>query len=353
MEKGINPLSQWDELYAYIACMKTVVETWKSFFHTFKPDYFASGQISKFLSGIGTSISALKGRYAYDTLNKLSFIPSASGFPMRYDIRAMEMDSIKLRDKEDEDTVRSQDLKNAFVGDIFSRKMVDPVFLEKIGKKLSEEILLESDPLSLFKIRSITQVEAKNGQRSFVCTWERYGYTNVPSLYAMLFEYHSRDELSQGFIKELAILLREETSQMPLLNKLGHHIDYAMASVRPKRISRIITGPVFLPHLTKDDNLLQKLLDSQFGSDDCTAASRIIYEYVISENSINPKSLFDPKGRKHEEIQEFAIRCSDEECEKRGVTHVEKFLFAPHSVIQMLGEDYRKEIGHQLIGVGE
>lgn len=350
MEKIKDPLEQWRLLCAYVACMKNVVGVWRSFFHTFQPERFPDKQLQGFLDRINLTMSALKNKYLYDPLSALNITPNASGFPLRHDIRILETDSANLKKTRCKKSINPQGLRNALIDNIFSQKAVNMAFLEKLGKKMSEELIFNSQPLSLFHISNIMQIEAENGKRTFMCLWERYGHSNIPCLYAMLFEYSSDDELSQDFVKELSFILREETSQMPLLSQLGRHIDYAMANVHPKWIGRIILGPVFISHLTKDDNLLQRTLDDLFEGGSLGAASRIIYEYVVSEKETKAKALFDPRGRKHEVIQEFAVRSLDDECMNRGVTHVEKFLFAPHSVIQMLDEDYRKEIGHQLIG---
>ncbi len=350
MKEKNDPFAQWNTLHAYAACIQTAVDSWRSFFHTFQPERFPKNQIDALLDRTATSIAVLKNRYAYDTLHSLNISPIASGFPFRYDVRMTEVDHIDLMHQKQEITVSSQELKNALVSNVFSQKHVNLTLLEKISKTISQEILLQSEPLQIFQIRSIAEVDATNGCRAYLCLWERFNYNNVPSLYTMLFEYHSDDALTQDVIAELAIVLREETTQMPLLEKLGQHIDYAMANVHPKRIGRLTFGPIFISHMTQDDIPLQHVLNDVFEADEHIAASRIIYEYVVSEKEEPMNSLRDPSGRKHIVLQKFAVRHSDDECRVRGVTHVEKFLFAPHSVIQMLNADYRKEIGHQIIG---
>lgn len=351
MKGSQKPLTQWQTLRDYIACMHDTVGVWSAFFDSFQPQWFPPEEISSWIERINHSLQVLESRYMYDPLELLSIDPLASGFPQRYSMRILEHERERIVRDKAVPKVTSQSLRKAFLDHLFMNNEANAALLEQIGKTTAQELLPEAETLNLFRLRSLSKVSAKNGKKAYVCCWERYGYRNVPTLYAMLFECSSKS-LTKKDQSDLSLILREETTQMPLLERLGRNIDYAMANVHPKWIGRIILGPVFVSHVTQDKNPLQKTLDKIFPKGEkYGAASRVIYEYVMSEREDPVEKLSDPRGRRHKVIQVFGVRESDDECYRRRITNIEKTLFAPHAVIQMLDDAYRKEIDHQLIGV--
>jgi hypothetical protein len=180
--------------------------------------------------------------------------------------------------------------------------------------------------------------------------FERYCYRNIPTLYVMYFVCNGEfDTVLRG---ELETVLEEETSRLPLLGDLAVAIDRAIAPIHPSWLGRITAGPIFISQMTRDDHELQVVLDQSFACGEA-AASRLIYEYVVSEKDFSAERLYDAKGRNHSRLQEFAVRQFDDECRLRQVTNVEKHLFAPHSVVQNISEAFRSSIGHVIQPRGE
>ncbi len=340
---------QWRALQMYVACMQNVIEIWRKFFlESFQSDYFSQSHLQAFLNRIDVSIGVLLNRYAFDTLNALHVNVNASGFPQAYDVRLSSTQYYKLINGE-ERVVDVEGLKKEYIDYIVAHKKINYSFLERIAKAQVQAILLNNNPLEVFKITDISKMDALNGSNAYLCVWERFDSRNIPSIYAMIVEY-SGELIDPGKLKDFALVLREETNYMPKLDRLGNSIDYAFANVHPKWIGRLILGPVFISGVTQAEHLLQKTLDRAYDGGQYIAASRIIFEYVLSSGQKPMQALFDPQGNRHKVLQEWGVRSSDQECYNRGVSHVEKFLFAPHDIVQMLDEDYRKEIGHKIVG---
>lgn len=337
-------IAEWTNLDVYCNSVLNNIGIWRDFISQKTFERFNDDAIENALNRIQTSVLALKNRYALDLVSSLD-IASVSGFPLRPAISELEDEHELLIQKQRQVIVPSKTLRKELIGQLESGRDINYAFLEKIGKVISQELISENEPIRLFSFRGISRVETGNGSRAYVCLWDRYNYHSFPVLYAMLFECNDHGELTSDLMEEIGAVLREETSQMPKLSDLGKNLDLAVAVVSPKWIGRIIFGPIFISGITHADQPLQVALDRM---DKGNYASRIIYEYVVSGEPEQMTSLFDSKGRRINYTQKFATRYGDDECESRGVTALEKYLFAPHEAVRMLDKEYLKKINHSI-----
>ncbi len=218
--------------------------------------------------------------------------------------------------------------------------------LENIAKAKAYQTLFTHDISLPFLFNGIEERMCDtHGRRAFVCFWERY--TDIPIKYVMLFEVSDAWMPDGDDLQKLIQSLQEETSLITGMEGLARGIDMSDARVYPKWIGRVILGPVWISNVTQDRHQLQSVVDNVAQSDKMRSASRIIYEYILSKREVEMEQLRDAQGRRYTHVQKFAVRLDGEHYE-RGVTHLEKVLFAPHDVIQELDDAYRKEIGHQL-----
>lgn len=349
-------LPKWSELLRYFKCLEQAGKSWTNFLVGRDIGLFREKNVLQWLQTIDHTFTALKMNYVFDELETLPIEAHASGFPQQYSIRLISERCKNIRSESVTHGASSVDLKEAFLDRLFSTGEVNEGLLERVSKARVIELLRDKEVLRLYGPLKMERVEAMNGKRTYVCSWSRYGYKNLPTLYTMMFECDI-DLESEGdkLLVVLNKVLCEETSQMPLLSQLGGRIDYALAEIHPKWIGRIILGPVFVPHITKDENPLQQALDTTPVSESRDrSVSRIIYEYVLTKGETEvSRSLFDPQGRRHEVLQEFGVRQTDKECDARGVTYVSKTLFAPHTLVRNFDPGYRKEISHELVGVDQ
>ena len=341
-----DSLAQWQKLRDYAACMHRMINTWKKFFHARDIDWLSNQDIEAWFDRIGVTIDALEEMTVYDDMSSLHIITQASGFPERRYI-----DHVVLARKSacaDKEPSRFHILKKALVDMICRNREVNIPFLEKISKAHMKEMLKTKDPLLSFQLTDIKSIQIESGRAAYVCSWEQYVMQPLPVKYVMLFEVSDGwlDGIEQ--INVLSRILQEETSIICKLVDLAKAIDLSQAKIHPKWIGRIILGPVFLPQMTEDDNIVQKIIDQQSAKDKNLSAGCLSYEHIISEKEEDvSRTMFDLAGDKHKCFQIFAVG-QDGECYERGATHVERYLFAPHCIVQKLTDEDRQEIGIQI-----
>jgi len=340
--------TKWQSLLEYTTCMRNVFTVWEKFFFNHQSiEWLTHDQIKEFLMQLRVTLDVLEGFHLFDTLSLLSIASEDSGFPRRRHLDNLKYELSDLRANDLAKNTRI--LKSSFLEILFSTVKINVPLLERISKAQAYEVLASSPIFLPYKFNGIEELRVKHGsRRAFLCSWERYVVQNLPVKYVMLFEVSDKWNGDEVDVQSLSTILCEETSLIIKMNDLARYIDTSHAMIHPKWIGRIIFGPVFISHLTEDSHQLQQALNRVAGDGETLSASRVIYEYVISQGEFATKSLTDSRGHFHECIQKFAVRRQDAEYVERGVTHLEKHLFAPHAVIQQLDDDYRKSIGHTL-----
>lgn len=338
-------LDPWYTLLRYIETLEHECSIWKRFFESeFQTDRIQRLDITEWLDDMLHTFKVLQQKYLYDSKHVLSVSQAASGFPERFHIHQLAVpDEVVESDSE-------AAIRRLLIDEVFKTGHVNQWMLERIAKVRASVLQKQRKTLSLFRVRSVNLVDASNGVQHYSVCFERYCYRNIPALYVMYFDCD--DEFDSGLQKELESVLDEETSRLPLLGDLATAIDRAIAPIHPCWVGRITVGPIFISRMTRDDHELQQVLDQNFDLG-VSAASRLIYEYVVSEKSFSSQRLYDAVGRSHTKLQEFAVRQFDEECRARQVTYVEKHLFAPHVVVQNVSEEFRSSIGHVIQSRGE
>lgn len=340
----------WKGLAVYTKTMQDVVRSWSTFFEgEFKPEHFKPKVLWDWMRCLEVTFDALREQYFYDTLHSVHVHPVASGFPEMTHVRVLGTMHEMLKDRED-NSASSASLRRLVLDGLFEHGRINQWLLERTAKARAKEILTASEPIRLFKVRSMTELLSSTGRRAYACCFERFCYRHIPSLYYIVFEYSGEDDLGGSDLEAFLRVIEEDTSNLPLLGKFAERLDRALATVHPKWVGRISLGPVFIAHTTTDEHLLQRTLNELTDRETPAAVSRIIYEYVLSEKESPGTRLFDSQGRQHTTLQDFAVRQSHEESRVRAVSHVEKYLFAPHHIVQSLSEEFRREIGHTHVG---
>lgn len=339
----------WKPLRDYLACISASVSLWRNFLSNKSIDWMSVSDINQWLGRFENSLEALRELLMYDEQSSLDVQPERSGLPQHYHLNEIVHLWQQIDPDEDYLMIIAR-LKRAELDHIFESKTASIALLREITQTGLRMRLLKQEPMQLFRWCGLVPLRSPHGGRAYQCAWECYTTQPLPVRYVMIFDVSDEWHPNEENESELQSLLRHETDGLPKLGDLGRDIDRAHAHIHPKWIGRIVLGPLFVSHLTRDENKLQQALDALAEPGQYLAASRIIYEYVLSESENPMTELTDPEGRPHRRLQEFGVRLHGEYYE-RQVTHLEKHLFAPHGVIQLLDEEYRKEIGHQLNGV--
>ncbi len=339
-----NKYVSWQSLSQYIDSIRHSINQWEIFFSTRTIDWLPASEINDWLQKIRGSYDVLEALYLYDEMKSVSFIPQSSGFVCVKHLIEMYMLKNQGIDEEDDSL---EGLKRVFLDNLFSTKKINYNLLEKIAKADAKNMIREKSILVPFELTFFKNLEGKSGRRAYLCSWNTFVLQSLPVKYVMLFEATDPWYPNEANLNSLGELLREESTIVASMVDFAKIIDRASASIHPKWIGRIILGPVQISNFTEDEHHLQQILDSIGSPDDFISTSRIIYEYIVAEGEQSIKSLLDPSGELHKYMQNYVAR-HDGEHSKRGVTHLEKHLFAPHQVIQVLDRQYIGEIDHQI-----
>ncbi len=338
-------LDPWDALLRYISTLERECDIWRRFFESdFQSDHIGRDDVLSWITDMSRTFTVFRQMYVYDSKHTLSVSQVASGFPERFHVHQLAVYD------ESADSVSEASVRRMFLDDLFKHKHANQWLLERVAKAGAASLRKQGPVLALFRVRSVRCIDIIEGQRHYAMIFERYCYRNIPALYVMYFDCDG--EFDAVLQHELEVVLEEETSRLPLLGDLATAIDRAIAPIHPYWVGRVTAGPIFISRMTRDDHELQQVLDQNYELG-AAAASRLIYEYVVSEKSFSAQRLYDAKGRNHSRLQDFVIRQLDEECRSRQVTHVEKHLFAPHFVVQNVSEIFRSGIGHVIQSRGE
>lgn len=335
-------LQQWEVLCEYIACMRHMNSAWRNFFLSREVDWLSQGQIQEWLERLERTIDVFYGHYLFDNLATLRSSSKETGFPSRryLDLLAHE----KTIAENNSQSVR--DAKQVFLENLFLTKHINVPMLEKVSKALTHQALLTGDIIFPFSFEGVIEkISPTENRKAYVCSWERY--TNMPIKYVMLFETdHAWSPVGED-LEEFKGLLRNATALASPMEKLARSIDVADARIYPKWIGRITLGPVWMTEMTASSHEFQRAVDDNQEDDNPQIASKVFYEYVISDEEFSLERLRDGKGRLFSRMQKFAVK-GDDEHYKHGATHIDTNFFASHDVIQRLDAQYRREIGHQL-----
>ena len=136
---------------------------------------------------------------------------------------------------------------------------------------------------------------------------------------------------------------------MPTMLALAENLDRGFSCFHPKWVGRISLGPVFISHCTKHETNIQRKMDEMAPAGVYEPVSRAIFEFVVSSGRKSVRHLRDSIGNLHTHLEEYLVPAHELDCIERGVTQVKKFFLAPHRVVQILGEEFRHEYGHELI----
>jgi hypothetical protein len=337
----------WRALGTYCLAMDSAVQAWIAFTQKhlhFEP--FERESVEAFLARLRHTFAVLREQYAYDTLHTLSIVPVASGFPERYQLRKLEtaydapIDTLEAS---------SALMKRVFLDRLFGDNVPNLGLLERVAKAKTRE-LLHFEPMRMFRVVSLKQVRTHDGAQMYRLCFERFCHRNMPSLYLIEFQLGSSQLLEEGLRQEIEGIVRKETKLLPRLADFARQLTLACAPIDVSWVGRISFGPVFVAHVTKDQHALQTALNAHALQGEYLTASRIICEYVATARRVPSVKLFDPKGRRHRVVHEFAVPQLHDEQHERGVTSVKKYLFAPHRVEQALTPKFREEIGHTFLG---
>lgn len=341
-----NPLLQWQSLQSYTSMMHKMTAAWEDFFRTQQIDWITTATTDAWLSRVKTSLDVLESRHIYDDLDALVINSKYSGFPIRRHIDMLQYSQARVKD----DPAKLRQAKQLFLDTLFTETKINLSALGHVAKCYADNRLASELVIEPFRFVGLYPLRAPSKERdAYVCIWERF--TDKPMLYAMVFEADVSWQQSVENMSELCENLQSVTALELPLAKVARRMDISDARIHPKWVSRVVLGPVWIPGITKDDHIIQRLLDNEC-NDEQGSASSILYEHVLSEREadVSTSRIRDQQGRKHNVTQDYTVR-SESVYRERGTTFMKETLFVPHKLIQHLESETRVRLGHQLIAL--
>ncbi|CAA0145274.1 hypothetical protein [Tenacibaculum maritimum] len=273
------------------------------------------------------SIEAMRIKYMYDEESNMKVDLTDSGFPNYLEFRYLYND-LALRNDYLTKLQDAKNLKEEFLNTLLRKK--EPVRKNRLFQAAS--IIYYSSVNQNYIFNRFVQgkiIEASNKSNgSFLTSWSFYDISkNRPYICFMYFEYKGksierRKELLYQVLKESA------DREMPL-DTMAYNIDKKLPDIHPKHIKRIDLGPLH-NIFAKDENeithaILEGIAKKEISLESYALSFKI--DEVFSGNTFEEGGFF-----------------SKQIMQKWGEVAYQKYIFAPHRIIQMLHNKVPKKL---------
>ena len=264
------------------------------------------------------SIEAMRIKYMYDTEDNMKIDLTDSGFPNYLEFRYLFND-LSLRNQFIEKLKGIDELKTEFLDTLMRRKK--PINRDKLFQAASIVYYTSVEQKYIFNrfVQGKIIKAEPNAPATYLTSWSFYDVAlNRPFVCFMYFDADLDVEKERHVIYE--VLKSSADRNMPL-DTMAYGIDRRLHEVYPKLIKRIDLGPVC--HIfTKDEHVLTHAILESISKKSLTPDS---FAVDFSLSLVKSKGTFMEGGF-----------FSKQTMQRWGTTEEQKYLFAPHRVIQML-----------------
>ncbi|KGL62899.1 hypothetical protein [Polaribacter sp. Hel1_85] len=265
------------------------------------------------------SIEAMRIKYMYDEEDNMKVDLTDSGFPNYLEFRFLYNDL---------------ELKNEYVGKLKGKENLKEEFLDTLLKKkqpIKRDKLFQAS--SIVYYQSVKQqyifnrfvqgkiIETpKNGHGNLMTSWSFYDVTtNRPYICYMYFNYDGK-RISDDKEK-LYQVLKESADREMSLDTMAYSIDRKLENIQPKHIKRIDLGP-FHNVFAKDENEITHAILGGIARKEIPLESYALslkIDEVFSGDTFKEGGFF-----------------SKQTMQKWSDVIKQKYVFAPHRIIQLL-----------------
>jgi len=291
--------------------------------NTKKDDNYENKIISNVSQKILKSLKALEWKYKFvSDLKGLSISPSSSGFPHFSEILELKMQNSKSESVLSDLPTLDQ-LTNRFVSEMLDGEnsfYVKNLYSERKLNELvskSEEILIDFEVFTPIVESGLHKI-----------AWVYYDTTiNLPVVYLM--EYENDNHYENLFeLKDIAKRTFKNVCNSNLtMYNVAKEIDDNLEDIAPKKITRITIGPFFMKDITKNNEMIQNILDidDEIDGNILSWTKEIIFSY--DEDVEN--GFFKSKR-----TQKFYIDKTSEELSKGGMSELKRFNIVTYDMYQ-------------------
>ena len=269
------------------------------------------------------SIEAMRVKYMYDEEDNMKIDLTDSGFPNYLEFRYLFND-LALREEYKNKLTDVEALQNEFLDTLMRRK--EHVSRRKLFQAAS--IVYYSSVEQKYIFNRFVQgkiIEAPEGsQAKYMVSWSFYDVShNRPFICFMYFDYDGKDPLK---IRDNIYEALKQTADRDMnMDAMAYAIDRKLEDVFPKHFKRIDLGPLHNV-FAKDENELTHAILQSIGKKEVPLES---YAFSMRIDEVFSGSEFTEGGF-----------FSKQTFQKWSTPFNQKYVFAPHRIIQML---YNKE----------
>lgn len=265
------------------------------------------------------SIEAMRVKYMYDEEDNMKIDLTDSGFPNYLEFRYLYND-LALREQFQDKLTDVDALKAEFLDTLLRRK-------EHINKRKlfqAASIVYYTSVEQQFIFNRFVQgkiIEApENSKGKYLVSWSFYDVShNRPFICFMYFNFDGKDPNKERL--EIYDALKQSADREMNLDTMGYAIDRKLKNVFPKHIKRIDIGPLHNVFAKDENSVTHAILDS-IGKKEIPLES---YAFSLTIDELVSGSEFEEGSFFSKQI-----------FQKWGTPFTQKFVFAPHRIIQML-----------------
>lgn len=265
------------------------------------------------------SIEAMRIKYMYDEEDNMKIDLTDSGFPNYLEFRYLYND-LELKKEYVNKLVDIETLKESFLDTLFRKKQP----IKKTDLFKASSIIYYTSVDKKFIFNRFVQgkiIEAKNKSKyDYIISWSFYDVShNRPFVCFMYFDYEGNNIEKEKH--KIYQVLKESADREMALNTMAYAIDRKLPEIYPKHIKRIDLGPLHNV-FAKDENEITHAILSSIAKKEIAIESYALslkIDEVFSGDTFTEGGFF-----------------SKQTMQKWSDIIKQKYVFAPHRVIQLL-----------------
>jgi hypothetical protein len=265
------------------------------------------------------SIEAMRIKYMYDEEDNMKVDLTDSGFPNYLEFRYLYND-LELRKEYLNKLADTSSLKEEFLDTLFRKK--EPIKRTALFKASSIIYYTSVEKKYIFNRfvqgKIIEAPEEANYQ--YITSWSFYDVShNRPFICYMYFDYDGKNPLKDR--EKIYQVLKESADREMSLDTMAYTIDRKLPELKPKHIKRIDLGP-FHNVFAKDENEITHAILGGIAKKEIPLAS---YALSLKVAEVFSGDTFTEGGF-----------FSKQTLQKWSDVVQQKYVFAPHRIIQLL-----------------
>lgn len=276
------------------------------------------------------SIDAMRIKYMYDEEANMKVDLTDSGFPNYLEFRYLYND-LELRNQYLEKLTDTTTLKEEFLDTLLRKK--EPIKRKRLFQAASIVYYKSVNQQHIFNrfVQGKILEAPKEASYQYLTSWSFYDVSNNrPFICFMYFNYESKNALKDR--EKIYQTLKESADRKMPLDTMAYNIDRKLPGIQPKHIKRIDLGP-FHNIFAKDENEITHAILSGISRKEISLDS---YALSLKIDEVFAGETFTEGGF-----------FSKQTLQKWSEVMLQKYVFAPHRIIQLL-HNTAPEVLHKL-----